>query len=223
VQQLYVPRALNVWPSVVDKDGVRRLEAQQRVAVILDDEDDELACMVAWVKGSVATLVCPGEVAPPSRAKLTASSLGFLMFEHRGSPVALRGEARADADSPILEFVVVDGVQVPERRITNRLSLVIPVRVNIHEDSAAELIETTSADLSITGVLLERRPGLGDGPRWKIELVLPGNVPPICCDAVVARQTRTHIGVKFIEMDPADHARLDEILEEHHSAVRSAA
>src|ERR1035441_1796281 len=202
---------------------MRRLSAQQRVTVTLDGEEDGIACMVAWVKGPTATLVCPGEIGPDHRQKLTSGSLGFLLFQHQRAPIALRGRFSADAESPILEFVVVDGVQVPERRITNRLSLVIPVRVNIHQDSAAELIETTSADLSITGVLLERRPGLGDGPRWKIELVLPGNVPPICCDAVVARQTRTHIGVKFIEMDPADHVRLDDILEEHHSAIRWAA
>jgi hypothetical protein len=202
---------------------MRRLSAQQRVTVTLDDEDDGIACMVAWVKGPTATLVCPGEIEPDHRKKLTAGSLGFLQFEHQKAPIALRGSFSADADSPILEFVVVDGVQVPERRITNRLSLVIPVRVNVHEDEAAELIETTSADLSITGVLLERRPGLDDGARWKIELVVPGDVPPICCDALVARKTRTHIGVKFIEMDPADHVRLDDILEEHDHAMRSAA
>jgi hypothetical protein len=202
---------------------MRRLSAQQRVTVTLDDEDDGIPCMVAWVKGPTATLVCPGEIGPDHRKKLTAGSLGFLLFQHQKAPIALRGGFSADADSPILEFVVVDGVQVPERRITNRLSLVIPVRVNVHKDEAAELIETTSSDLSITGVLLERRPGLEDGARWKIELVVPGNVPPICCDVVVARKTRTHIGVKFIEMDPADHVRLDNILEEHHDAIRSAA
>ena len=211
---------------MADKNGVRRLEAQQRVSVILDDdEDDELACTVAWVKGSVATLVCPGEVAPPSRAKLTASSLGFLMFEHRGSPVALRGEARADPDSPILEFVVVDGVQVPERRITNRVPLSIPVRVNttMLEDSATAMIETSSSNLSITGVLLKRRPNLGNGPRWKIELVVPGVEPPICCEAVVARQTPTHIGIAFTEMKPADHVRLTDILAEHERGSKAAA
>ena len=189
----------------------------------LDDEEDGIPCMVAWVKGPTATLVCPGEIGPDHRKKLTSGSLGFLLFQHQKAPIALRGGFSADADSPILEFVVVDGVQVPERRITNRLSLVIPVRVNVHQDSAAEPIETTSSDLSITGVLLERRPGLGDGPRWKIELVVPGNVPPICCDALVARKTPTHIGVKFIEMDPADHVRLDDILDEHDHAIRSAA
>ena len=56
------------------------------------------------------------------------------MFEHQGALIPLRGGFAADAGSPIQEFVVVDGVQVSERCITNRLSPVIPVRVNVHEE-----------------------------------------------------------------------------------------
>ena len=212
---------------------MRRLTPNQEVEVILDatsqgrdQDDDGIRCMVAWVKGPVATLIYSGDVPTGVRKKLTSGSLAYLMFDHRGTPVALRGAVAADAGSSILEFVVLDGIQVPERRITSRIPLSIPVRVNttgLEESGTAPLIETISADLSITGARLERRPGLGHGPRWRIELVVPGDEPPIFCGAMVARQTPTHIGIAFTELKPADNQRLNRILAEHERVSKAAA
>jgi hypothetical protein len=211
---------------------MRRLTAHQDVEVILDrtsrgldHEDDGIACMVAWVKGPVATLIYSGEVSPDVRGRLTAGSLAFLMFDHLGTPVALRGAVAAVSGSSILEFVVLDGVQIPERRITERVPLSIAVRVDttMSGDPGTALIETVSADLSITGMRLERRSGLDNGPRWKIELAVPGGGPPICCGAIVARRTGTHIGVAFTDMKPVDNARLNRLLAEHERGSKAAA
>ena len=54
------------------------------------------------------------------QSRLTTGSLCFLTFTHGRAPVALRGVALAVADSDDLEFVVVDGIQVAERRSAQR-------------------------------------------------------------------------------------------------------
>jgi hypothetical protein len=199
---------------------MRRLAANQRVEFIPDEANhvqaDGIDCVVAWVKGAVGTLVCPGGLAPQARQQLTPAALGFLVFDHHGMPVALRGAAAADADNPMLEFVVLDGVQIPERRITNRVALAIPVRVNpaSPEDPGRAPVNTTSRDLSITGALLKRTAGLGTGRVWKVELLVAGDEPPISCGAVVARRTPTHVGVAFTDLDASGHARLDQLLKQ---------
>lgn len=193
---------------------MRRLQAQQHVAVVLDDESEEIDCTVGSVAGPVATLTYRGALTPTLSARLTPGSLAFLVFEHRGMPVALRGAAGADVDSATIEFVVLDGVQVDERRTIGRVPLVIPVRVTpdpVNGDTT-DLIETVSVNLSPTGALIERRPGLTDGSPWKVELVVPSPEEPIRCQAKVARQTPTHIGIAFSGIEDAEQARLDAIL-----------
>jgi PilZ domain-containing protein len=205
---------------------MRRLVVHQNVTVVLDGEADGIHCTVGSVAGSVATLAYPGELAPDLLERLLPGTLGLLVFEHRDFPVALRGAACADPGSPTLEFVVLDGVQLPERRIAERIPLAMPVRVRVHtapdEGSPVGVIETVSSDLSITGVLLERRPGLGEGPLWKVELVVAGDERPICCDVTVARRTSTHIGVAFVQMPDAEQDRLTDILAVRKRAFKPA-
>jgi hypothetical protein len=62
------------------------------------------------------------------------------------------------------------------------------------------------------GALLLKRPGLGSGPRWKVELFIPGDPEHVHCEAELARETATHVGVRLVNMQEADQLRLAGIL-----------
>jgi hypothetical protein len=199
---------------------MRRLIAHQAVDIHLDAkaggwEGEWIECRVGSVLGPVATLTALGGVAPELRERLTRGSLGFLSFQYHGAPIALRGVVTlAVSGSENLEFVVIDGVQMAERRTAARMALLTPVRAACLDAAGVvtAAVATVTADLSMGGALLTRRPGLGDGPRWQIELCLPGDPLPVRCDAVLVRETPTHAGVKFVNMQEADQLRLAAVL-----------
>jgi hypothetical protein len=165
---------------------------------------------VAAVQGSVATLTHADAIPPELLGRFTPGALGFLLFEHRGSMTALKGIAAASgSDERELAFVVIDGVQLPERRAAERVELGAVARIwaPANEDSV-QGIEATAANVSVGGVLIERRVGLGDGQRFMLELVLGGDPVPIRCEAMIARQTRTHVAMRFTDIQDADRVRL---------------
>jgi c-di-GMP-binding flagellar brake protein YcgR len=192
---------------------MRRLHEQQIVEIHLETEEPAITCRVASVTGAVATLLRQeqsGEALPPA-------ATGHLVFEHQGSLVALRGIAASlSPDEPKIEFVVVDNVVLPERRAAERIPVAAAARLwPAGQESAA--IATVTADISITGALIERRPGLGAN-----ELALELRFGPdaaVSCNARPVRETPTHIGVKFVDMPPADRARLAGIIFRHQRAA----
>ena len=135
---------------------------------------------------------------------------------------ALKGIATISPGEPAeLAFVVIDGVQLPERRFAERVQLTALARVSAPgdgDDGAA--VETTAANVSAGGVLLERHAGLGEGPRYRLELTVAGDDAPIRCDATVARETPTHIALKFIDIQDADRIRLAGMI--RHQALGAA-
>jgi hypothetical protein len=152
---------------------MRRLVAQQAVTVDLDPENgcevDGVDCRVGWVLGPVATLAPLAHVTGKVRDRLTTGAAGFMTFQHGHAMAALRGIVLfAGSTSELVEFVVIDGIQVTERRSATRLALIAPIRATpVNPDrSVAIAIVTVTANLSLGGALLTRRPGLGDGPRW---------------------------------------------------------
>lgn len=148
-----------------------------------------------------------------------------MTFEHERTPVALRGVVRAIPDGSAIEFVVIDGVQLPERRAAERTAFVAQVRATqLGGDSSepAVAVETATADLSLGGALLERRVGFGNGPEWQIELSLTDELTAISCRAVRARETRRHVGVAFVDMRDSDRIRLAGVLADHHRGARTA-
>ena len=197
---------------------MRRLVKNQVVRIDLDAkvdwEVDTIECRVQSIQGPVATLTPARAVGPDVQSRLAAGSLCFLTFEHNRAPVALRGVALAVADSEDLEFVVVDGIQVAERRAAERTPLVTAVRAApLNPDGTpGETIGTVTSNLSMGGALLLRRPGLGTGPRWKIELFLPGDPSHVHCEAELARETPTHLGVRLVNMQEADQLRVAGVL-----------
>jgi PilZ domain-containing protein len=197
---------------------MRRLVKSQPVRVDLDAkvdwEADCIECRVETIQGPVATLAPIEEIGSDVAERLSSGSLCFLTFTHRGAPVALRGVALAVADSGNLEFVVVDGIQVAERRSAERTPLVTAVKVTPVDSEGAlnDAVSTVTSNLSMGGALLLRRPNMGDGPRWQVELFLPGDSIHVHCEAILARATPTHYGVKFVNMPESDQLRVAGLL-----------
>jgi hypothetical protein len=198
---------------------LRRLKHNQRVEIHIDSDDHVVDCRVAAVQGSVATLRRIGEVPSEVLDKFTPGALGYLLFEHHGLKTALKGIATAGQNEQAsLAFVVIDGVQLPERRAAERVSLEALVRISADGDSG-EGVEATAANVSVGGVLLERPAGLVDGPDFRLELSLDHDPEPIRCRATVVRATPTQVALKFIEIADADRIRLAGLIQQRALSV----
>jgi hypothetical protein len=197
---------------------MRRLKHHQEVEIHLDGEDEAiLGCRVLGVEGSVATLA--SDDAGPGT--LLGSSVpavpGYLLFDHSGGRVALKGIATASTSAgPELLFVVIDGVQLPERRSAARAEVKAVARMS-PRDSAdeSEHFETRLADLSVTGMRVEGHPSLDATRLFRLELYIGGAQTPIRCGAEVARRTPSHVGLKFTDLQEADRTLLDAIVRAH--------
>jgi hypothetical protein len=136
------------------------------------------------------------------------------VFENGGGTVALKGIAAADArDRSGLLFVVIDGVQLPERRSADRVRVSARARLlPPGPPDDREHVDAALGDLSISGMRVARQPGLVEAAQYRLELYVGEERNPIRCDAQVARMTPTHIGIKFIDLQDADRARLGAIV-----------
>jgi c-di-GMP-binding flagellar brake protein YcgR len=194
------------------------LVKNQAVRVDLDAKVDWevncIECRVQAVQGPVATLTPDGEVPADVQSRLASGSLCFLTFEHGRAPVALRGVALKDAERDELEFVVVDGIQVAERRSAERTPLVTAVKATpvLADGSSGQTVSTVTSNLSMGGALLLKRPGLSEVSKWRVEIFLPGVSEHVHCEAVLARETPTHLGVRFINVQEADQLRVAGVL-----------
>jgi hypothetical protein len=199
---------------------VRRLKPGQKATVALDESGDDIDCRVASVVGSIAKLSAPSEIDLETSAQLSPGSLGYLTFTHDAGLVALRGVARA---APKVEgevdFVVIDGIHLPERRGAERTPLARLVRVHPAgtDGSDAPTIDTVTADLSLGGAMLARRAGLREGAEIALDLFVGADAhSPVRCQASVVRGTPTHVGVRFKDMSEADQILLAGFLADHH-------
>ena len=78
-----------------------------------------------------------------------------------------------------------------------------------------ECVETPLANVSTSGLLVQRHPGLDERAQFRLELLVDGDAEPICCDVVVARRTATHLGMRLVNMDQADQERLAAVISRH--------
>jgi PilZ domain len=195
---------------------MRRLKQQQQVEIHLDGADGVVACRVLGVKGSVASLARV-DGGPEQFERLTPAASGYLMFEHRGGTIALKGIATTQqTDQPELLFVVLDGVQLPERRSAERVEVSALARMFAPDSAGADgFVETPLANVSTSGLLVERHPGLDERAQFRLELLVDGDAQPICCDVAVARKTATHLGMRLVNMDEADRERLAAVIRRH--------
>jgi hypothetical protein len=212
---------------------MRRLKHHQEVEIHLDGEDEVvLDCRVMGVEGSVATLASddagPGAILGSSVPAVP----GYLLFDHGGGKVALKGIATAStSEGPELLFVVIDGVQLPERRSAARAQVKAVARMfRLPAETAAETaaedaaenaaegagyFETRLADLSVSGMRVERHPSLDSATAFRLELYIGDAQTPIRCGAEIARTTPTHVGLKFVDLQDADRTLLDAIVRAH--------
>jgi PilZ domain len=194
---------------------MRRLRPNQLVIVDLDDELDSLEGRVVSLLSPVAKIHHTGTLTPRLRRKLTSGSLAFMAFLYEGSPVALRGVARSLAEDVAFEFVVIDGIQLQERRGAARIPMQVRVRVTELGGDAARPIDTRTVDMSLGGALLERRPGFGAGTPLQIEIFSDRDPIPIRCRAAVAHQTAAHVGIAFTDVEEPEQVRLAGLLVDH--------
>lgn len=196
---------------------MRRLHQQQIVEIHLETDDPAITCRVASVTGAVATLTRDDPLSVP----LPPAANGHLVFEHQGTLVALQGIAASlSPEDPKIEFVVIDNVVLPERRAAERVPVAACVRIWApgQEDDASAALETVTADVSITGALIERRPGIGM-QEIALELRFGPEGALVSCHGEPVRETPSHVGVKFAGMPPADRARLAGIIFRHQRAT----
>ncbi len=194
---------------------MRRLKHHQEVEIHLDAEDEiVLDCRVLGVEGSVATLASddagPGTLLGGSVPAVP----GYMLFDHAGGMVALKGIATAStSQGPELLFVVIDGVQLPERRGAARAEVKAVARMFAPgSPDESEYFETRLADLSISGMRVERHHGLVSATQFRLELYIGEAQTPIRCQAELARTTPTHVGMKFVDLQDTDRTLLDAIV-----------
>jgi hypothetical protein len=205
---------------------MRRLKQHQRVEIHLDvgEEDEIVPCLVLGVEGSVATLASLDAAPVALAGNSTPAVPGYLVFDHGGRSVALKGIATTGAnDHPALLFVVIDGVQLPERRSAERVEVDAVARLYLPGGAGGQqCVETPLADLSISGMRVQRHPALEADARYRLELCIGDQRPPIRCDAEVARTTPTHVGMKFVDLQDGDRALLAAIVASRRSYSQAA-
>ncbi len=195
---------------------MRRLRHQQRVEIHLDgDEEEVISCVVIGVERAVATLASINPAPVPLLGSSMQAASGYMVFDHCGGRVGLKGIATtAGANEwPEFLFVVIDGVQLPERRSAERVEVRAVARL-FPPDAAPDggYIDTLLADLSISGMRVARHPGLVEQVPYRLQLYIADRPAPICCGAEVARTTATHVGMKFLDLQEADRTLLAAIV-----------
>jgi PilZ domain len=206
---------------------VEPLQPKQSVTVKLDDVETPFDCFVRSVAGAITTLGQLGGVAPALQERLTPGSLGFLMWRGLdGGRIALRGVATATPDgAPGLAFVVIEALGPFERRGAPRIPLATTARVlpiGLHEREAEAPIETITADLSLSGGLIEGREGLEIGALLRVDLCFDGLPSPIECEATIVRESHGRLGIRFTSMDERHRARLAIMLAHHRRRMEAA-
>lgn len=193
---------------------MRRLNFGQSVSVEVDDAES-IECTVTQIEGQMATF----KHAPVRDARLTARladwSLSYVMFVHQSSPVALRGVVRASPDRPrMLQFVVIDGVQMQERRRQARVAVAVPVTVSPSAaPSAVEELHTQTVDLSPGGLLLKAGPGLSVGDPVDVTVQIPWFSTELQARAQVLRRTPSGVALAFTTMSEDHEANLAAFIE----------
>lgn len=196
-------RRLNVGQSVTAEvdDDHSRVNA-------LDEEPSAISCVVTALSGPAAKLVRTVQIRPNLCERLQEGSFGFLVFTHFGGPVALRGMLKAaGADAAEINFIVVDGVQLPERRREDRVPFQTYARL-IPRAPGAVPIEAVTVNLSRGGAMIRHLPVAPPRDEFELEIMLEDAPEPLRCAAVIVREAEQGLGIKFTHVPEPEQARL---------------
>ena len=201
-----------------------RLVPGQRVTVDLDGEDEVVDAVTAS-GGEARMLAQVRHASPRTVACLVAGSLGYLLFSYKGALIGLRGIARINAATrPLMEFVVVDGVERPERRAADRVAVGTRVTIaSLGSGAAGEPRSTFTVNISSTGVLLKRPPGALQSGGVALELFFGADPLPVPARGQIVRTTDDLLAVHFEDIDAAQQIRLTQLLAGHQHRHRMAA
>jgi hypothetical protein len=193
---------------------MRRLSPRQPAAIALDGSPNQIQCSVDQVGGPVARLRAGVDLAGELTTRLDRGALAYLVFEHDNAPVALRGVATRPKEPRAIDFVVIDGVQVAERRIAERVPLIARARLTDPARTGADPVETVTSNLSLGGAMLAWRHEAPSRSGLELELFLGPDAGPVRAAVSVARRTATHLGLRFDEIADADRIRLAGLIAE---------
>ena len=159
--------------------------------------------------------------------RLGAGAPGYLVFSHNGADIGLHGvAAAAQGAASVIDFAVLDGVQVSERRRGRRVLFVTRARLfPVSGDSGGgerDAIETFTLNLSASGALLRSRPQFAEHRHYDIELFFASDPSPIRCEAIQARDTDEGIGVAFDNVSEHDRERLIAVIGTRREALLHA-
>jgi hypothetical protein len=203
---------------------MRRLATEKLATLDLDDGAGVLECVVVGVAGPWAQLRATDPIEECLRELLAAGLSGYLLFTHNGAPVGLRGVSRVDPNGPTLDFVVIDGVQLPERRGVERAPVQLHARMFEFDEEGRELpaVETETIDVSLGGALVEPNWGPAIGQRIRVELFLDSEPSALRTEAMVVRKTGANVALRFVRLTNADRDRLARLLAHHARATARA-
>jgi PilZ domain len=197
---------------------MQRLRLRDPVTINLDGAPGQIECYVRSLDGQVAGLGHFGELDPELRESMAPGAVGYLTFADRGTPVAIRGVATVDCGEGFdLAFLGLDSAKLSERRRDVRVDLATPASIcllNADGSPQSVPIETVTTDVSMGGVLIELLTQFELGSRLRADLHFSVFPTPIRCYSVLVRQTRTHAGLRFTEMQESDRVRLAGIIAE---------
>jgi hypothetical protein len=201
-----------------------RLVPGQRVTIDLDGEEDVVDA-VTTSGGEARVLAQVRHASPHAVARLVAGSLGYLLFSHHEALIGLRGIARISAATrPLMEFVVVDGVERPERRAADRVAAGTRVTVaSLGSGAAGEPLSTFTVNISSTGVLLKRPPGAPASGDVALELFFGADPSPVPARGQIVRTTDDLLAVHFEDIAAAQRIRLTQLLTGYRRSHRVAA
>ncbi len=176
------------------------------------DDFESIDCVVAQVEGQMATFRHAPITDPRLASGLAGWTLSYATFVHQASNVGLRGVVRSSPDQDrVLQFVVIDGVQMAERRRQARIPVAVAVTVArvADRDSAAEGLRTETVDLSPDGALLRIQPGaLRVGDQLDVTLALPWQASAVSAQAQVVRRAGAGVALRFTAMSQENEASL---------------
>ena len=199
----------------IAEETLREMPAGAEVTIDLDPGPEQHAvsftARVADVYGTTVSLAPIDEFPADLLSRLRPGALGELTLVRDAGPTALRGIAVKHRYRNELRFVAAEGVKLTDRRTADRVPFVAPLRASVMADDGrvvGRTSATSTKNLSLGGALVARRPTLGRGRRWTIELMLPSAAAAVQCEAVVARETGSYLALRFVNLRESDRREL---------------